>query len=135
MAIAINFDKAKAARFLDSLTKGKAIQGVETVDDILALGGACFFMAMSQGPVLYEEVDWAKVADAEPEEGSEDTFIQEIHAAIEYYAQLMLLLADGEYDESFDACHRALVMLDEGNKTVIPIAGMRDDSLTEIEPA
>ncbi len=132
MAIAINFDKAKAERFLEGLSKGKPISDVQSVDDILALAGACFFMAMSQGPALHEAVDWSRINSGEPPtEQSEDTFIQDIHAAIEYYAQLMLLVAGGEYDENFDARHRAIVMLEKGKKTVVPIEGMHDEALTE----
>ena len=61
----------------------------------------------------------------------EDTFIQDIHAAIEYYAQLTLAVVDGGYDESFDPRHRAIVMLEKGKKTVVPIEGMREDLVSE----
>jgi hypothetical protein len=131
MAIPINFDKAKAERYLASLNGGKPIGGVETIDDILALGGACFFMAMSQGPALQQAVDWSKLSAAEQAEQGEDTFIQDIHAAIEYYAQLTLLVVDGAYDENFEQKHRAIVMLEKGKKTVVPIEGMREDLLSE----
>lgn len=127
MAIAINFDKAKAERFLEGLIKGKAINGVQTVDDILALAGACFFMAMSQGPALHQAVDWSKVGSVDHADQNEDTFIFDIHNAIEYYAQLTLLVADGEYDENFDPQHRAIVMVENGKKTVVPIEGMRQE--------
>jgi hypothetical protein len=130
MAIAINFDKNKAKHFIDALAAGKSITGVQTVDDILALAGACFFMAMSQGPALQQAVDWSKVGSEQQGSRDEDTFISDIHAAIEYYAQLTLLVADGEYDEDFEPRHRAIVMLDEGNKTVIPIEGMREDAMS-----
>jgi hypothetical protein len=131
MAIAINFDKEKAERFLEGLTKGNTITGVQTVDDILALAGACFFMAMSQGPALQQAVDWSKIGSESLGEQNEDTFIQDIHNAIEYYAQLTLLVADGEYDESFDPQHRAIVMLENGKKTVVPLEGMKQDLLSE----
>jgi hypothetical protein len=130
MAIAINFDKAKAERFLEGLTQGKSLSGVQTVDDILALAGACFFIAMSQGPALQQAVDWSKIGNVDHSDQAEDTFIQDIHNAIEYYAQLTLLVADGEYDENFDAQHRAIVMLDKGNKTVIPLEGMKQDAMS-----
>lgn len=131
MAVAINFDKAKAERFLEGLSKGKALGAMETVDDVLALAGACFFMAMSQGGALHQGVDWSKVPGGQPEDVNEDTFIQDIHAAIEYYAQLFLLVADGAYDENFDEQHRAIVLLERGKKTVVPVEGMRGDLMTE----
>jgi len=134
MAIAINFDKAKSERLLQALGKGKPISGIESVDDILALAGACFFMAMSLGPELQKAVDWSKVADEQqPNEETEDNFVPEIHAAIEYYAQLSLLVADGEYDDHFDPKHNAIVMIDRGNKTVVPVDGMRSDMLPDLE--
>ena len=128
MAIPIDFDKAKAQRFLDALERGKAIHGVETVQDMLMLAGACFFSAMGQGPELQKAVDWSKV-DRKPNK-DQDTFIADLHAAIEYYAQLAMLLAAGEYDESFDARHRAIVLVENGKKTVVPVSGMRE----ELEP-
>jgi hypothetical protein len=129
MAIAINFDKAKIERILESISKGRPIGGIESVDDMLALGGACFFMAMSHGEELLEAVDWSKVpgGDEEPDEQAEDTFIPEIHAAIEYYAQLIFLVAKQEYDEHFDRRHKAIVLIEEGEKTVIPVEGMKSE--------
>jgi hypothetical protein len=131
MAIAINFDKAKAEQYLEGLTNGKPISDVQSVDDILALAGACFFMAMSQGPALHQGVDWSRLTAGEPTEQSEDTFIQDIHAAIEYYAQLVLLVAGGEYDDNFEARHRAIVMLENGKKTVVPIEGMHEEVMSD----
>lgn len=132
MAIAINFDKAKTAHLLECLTQRKPIDAIQGVDDVLALAGACFLMAMSQGPELQKAVDWSKVAPEQAESEGEDNFIPDIHAAIEYYAQLSLLVAEDEYDEYFDPQHKAIVMIDEGNKTVIPVEGMRSDMLPEL---
>jgi hypothetical protein len=129
MAIAINFDKAKVERMLEAMTKGRPIAGVESVDDMLALGGACFFMAMSHGQELHDAVDWSKVPGGEEqEEQDEDTFIPEIHAAIEYYAQLVFLVANREYEEHFEPRHKAIVMIEEGEKTVVPVEGMRTEA-------
>ncbi|MBY0523138.1 MAG: hypothetical protein K2R98_07050 [Gemmataceae bacterium] len=134
MAIAINFDKARMEQLLDCLNKGRPIAGVESVDDFLALAGACFFMAMSQGPELQKGVDWSLLTqEPPPDEEGGDTFVPEIHAAIEYYAQLALLLADGGYDQSFEPKHKAIVLIDDGDKTVIPVEGMRADTEREAE--
>ena len=135
MAIAINFDKAKAERLLARLTQGRSIDGVQSVDDILALGGACLFLAMGQGPALSKAVDWSKVPpEQQPEETDEeeDTFIEDLHAAIEYYAQLTLLVANGDYDDYFDPRHKAIVMIEQGEKTVVPVEGMHNEDMPEL---
>src|SRR5262249_9592710 len=124
MAIAIHFDKAKAERLLDCLGTGKPIPPVQGVDDILALGGACFFLALSHGPDLQKAADVLEVPDAPL--GGKDTFVPEIHAALEYYGQLMLLVANGEYEDHFGAKHRAVVYIDDNEKTVVPLDGMHE---------
>jgi hypothetical protein len=124
MAIAIHFDKAKAERLLDSLTKGKPIPAINGVDDILTLGGACFFLALSNGHELQKAADALEVPDAP--ESEKDTFVPEIHAALEYYGQLMLLVANGEYDEHFGAEHQAVVYIEDDEKTVVPLDGMQE---------
>ncbi len=134
MAIAINFDKAKAERLLARLTQGKPIDGIQSVDDILALGGACLFLAMGQGPAIEKAVDWSRVPpEQQPDsEEQEDTFVEDLHAAIEYYAQLTLLVANGDYDDYFDPRHKAIVMIEGGEKTVVPVEGMRNEDVPEL---
>jgi hypothetical protein len=134
MAIAINFDKAKAERLIARLTQGKSIDGIQSVDDILTLGGVCLFLAMGQGPALEKAVDWSKIpAEQQPDEDEEeDTFVEDLHAAIEYYAQLTLLVANGDYDDYFDPNHKAIVLIEAGEKTVIPIEGIRNEDMPEL---
>jgi hypothetical protein len=124
MAIAIHFDKAKAERWLDCLAKGKPVPAVNGVDDLLALSGACFFLALSRGDELQKAADDLEVPEAP--ESEKDNFVPEIHAAVEYYGQLMLLVANDEYDDHFSAKHRAVIYIDDDEKTVIPLDGMRE---------
>ncbi len=130
MAIAINFDKAKAQHYIECLRTGKPIAGAQSPDDHLALAGACFFMAMSEGSQLQQAVDWSKLAPRFQQD-TDENFIPDIHNAIEYYAQLTLLVVGEEYDDTFDPTHHAIVVMDKGKKTVIPLDGMRDDSEEE----
>ena len=126
MAIAIHFDKARTEKLLDSLVRGKPIPAVQTVDDILALGGACFFLALSRGPEIQKAAGLLRVAPPhDDDEDEEDTFVPEIHAALEYYGQLTLLVANGEYDDHFERKHKAVVRIEDGEKTVVPLDGMR----------
>jgi len=124
MAIAIHFDKAKAERLLDCIAKGKPIPAVSGVDDILALGGACFFLALSRGHEVQQAADELEVAEAP--ESEKDNFVPEIHAALEYYGQLMLLVANGEYVDHFGPKHTAVVYIDDDEKTVVPLDGMHE---------
>jgi hypothetical protein len=126
MPITINFDKVKAERMVDCLSKGKPIGGILGVDDILGLAGACFFMAMSQAPALHQAVDWERLAP-DARESTEDSFFADLHAAIEYYGQLTMLVAAGEYDDQFERLHQAIVMVENDRKTVIPVKGVRDE--------
>lgn len=128
MAIAINFDRAKTEKLLDALVRGKALPAVHDVDDILALGGACFFLALSRGVELKKAAAHLRVAPPrdDDDDEEEDTFVPEIHAALEYYGQLTLLVANGEYEDHFDPKHKAVVTIEDGEKTVVPLDGMRD---------
>jgi len=127
MAIAIHFDKAKAQYYVDCLRAGKPIEGVRSPDEHLALAGACFFMAMSEGSELQQGVDWSRLPPEQEVDETHDNFIPDIHNAIEYYAQLTLLVVGDEYDDTFEPQHSAIVMMDRGKKTVVPIDGMRED--------
>lgn len=109
MAIGINFRKERAEQFLDCIEKGKPIENVRTVDDMLALAGACFFVAMSHGPIAKSEIDWAKVPK-EHREARDVQLFAEIHAAIEFYGQLTMLVKDDEYDAAFEPQVRAAMM-------------------------
>jgi hypothetical protein len=128
MAVSIRFDKAKAERILDALATGKPIEGVRSVDEVLALAGACFFTALSRSEALETRPEPGEEGE-EPAEGTEACFVADLHAAIEYYGQLTMLVAAGDYDQSFEPRHRAIVAVEEGEKTVIPLEGMRGDAL------
>jgi hypothetical protein len=125
MAIAIQFDKAQAERLLDCLATGKPIAAPRTPDEALALAGACLFNAMSRAPELHEAVDWKRV-DKDPDDEDQLSFLADLHAAVEYYCQLTMLVAVGEYDNSFDRRHKAIVLVEDGEKTVISVEGERN---------
>lgn len=127
MAIAIRFDPAKADLLLQSISTGKTIEAPRNIDEILALAGACFFHAMSRAPELHKGVDWERLGK-KPKEQSEEAFLADLQAAIEYYAHLMMLVAVGEYEENFTGPHEAIVLVQKDHKTVIPLAGTADDN-------
>ena len=112
MPIEISFDKAKAQAYVDCLLNGKPIESREggwTVDEILALAGACQVAAGSsaggnaQGP--------------EP---------QEVEAAIEWCVNVTRFVVEGRYDESFDPIHRAQILIDpDGRKKFRGVSGFK----------
>ena len=126
MAIAANFNKSRAQELLDALTNGKPIEGGPwTVYDMLAVAGACFFGVMSHGPALAKDVDWSQIP-MEHREAADETLFADIHAAIEYYGHLTMLVADGEYDEKFHPQYRAIITTDGAEKRVTHIDGVRN---------
>ncbi len=132
--IGINFDRDKAERILQSLNSGKPIELLSpegwTGHDMLALAGACFFGAMSQGPGMYQlsrGVDFNKMP-TERREAVQETFANYLHdlrAAVEYYCHLTMLVADGVYDaRGYEPRCRGAVITKDGKWTFILGEGM-----------
>lgn len=113
MAIAIKFDKKKAQALLDALENGEPIGRMESRSDILALGGACFFAVYAHGPAAAGEFDPSSM-HREKIEAFESQHRADIHAALEYYARVMIELAQGDYDRFFEPVHRAMLQAVEG---------------------
>ena len=56
MPVGIFFSKARAEELVSCLEHGKPITGVQSVNDMYALAGACFFLVMSQkGTQIYTD--------------------------------------------------------------------------------
>ncbi len=129
MAIMVKFNKARAQYLLQCLASGTPIEPETegwTGNDMLALAGACFFGAMSQGPASFWGWDIPDNLHPEHQEAEEEVFINDLHAAVEFYGNLTRLVLDGEYDEGYDANVEVLVT-QEGDihKTLRPISGVR----------
>ena len=124
MPVGINFQKSQSEYLVDCLANGKSIEGVRTVDDMLALAGACFFVVMSHGPALKKGVDWSKVPK-EYKEAEDVRLFADIHLAIEYFGQLSMKVQDGEYDETYEPQVKAIVYTDGEKKTLVPLKGFR----------
>ena len=130
MPYPINFNKAQAERFLAALRNGTAIDAPPegwSINDMMALGGACFFAAMSHGPILdkVRGIDTSKLPH-EHREAREDTLMQDLHDAIEFYGQLTSLVADSRFDPEYEPNVVALVFTDaDGKKQLIPHKGFK----------
>lgn len=127
MAVPIQFQKQKSRAFFDALSNGKALQapGREwTMDDVLALAGACFCYATGQGPAGADE---GADQSEEAEERLWNVFYDEMHAAIEWYADRTMDLVVGEYDAHFEPAHRASVEIEDEMLRVKPISGFKDE--------
>ena len=122
MAVGIKFERERAAYLLDCLANGRPIEGVRTVDDFLALAGACVFAAFSHGPALKGDIDWSMVPSEYREAEDEDLFA-DIHAALDVYGRLTMLVCDGEYDANYAPVARAVVCSDGERRVVVPIEG------------
>jgi hypothetical protein len=130
MPMPIVFDKKRAEEIMDCITHGKPIapdgKAGWNLYDMLAVAGACYFGVLSRGPqrIPGTEIDLSKVPE-EYREAHEDTFVTEIHDAIEWYGNATMLVTDGKYDEGFDRIHKALVRRNGDEKLLIPIEGFR----------
>lgn len=128
MAIMVRFNKARAQYLIQCLASGTPIEPETegwTGNDMLALAGACFFGAMSQGPASWCR-DIPENLHPEYQEAEEEAFFNDLHAAVEFYGHLTRLVQDGAYDSGYDPNVKAFVT-QEGDihKTVRPISGMR----------
>jgi hypothetical protein len=129
MPIAVVVSKAKIATFLEALAKGQAIQPCEpqgwTTRDMLALAGACFFGASSPGPALCGMTKDPDTLHSEHRELAWENIHEHLHAAIEWYGQVAMLIQDGEYDASLEPENSAIVSVEEGKKRISPIDGWK----------
>lgn len=135
MAIMVQFDKARATYLLKCLASGASIQPENqgwTGNDMLGLAGACFFAAMSQGPASFWGEDIPDNLHSEYREATEETFFNDLHAAVEVYGHLTMLVQDGGFDEGYNSTVMALVTQEgDGHKVVRPISGMKEPGASE----
>ena len=112
---------------LTALSNGTPIEGVRTRDEMLALAGACFYAAMSHGPDLHQGRDRDK-APVDYREATEPGFYRDLHGAVEFYAQVAMMIRLGEYDNRFEPEARAILHAGaEGDGgQVVPLQGFKD---------
>jgi hypothetical protein len=128
MAIMVKFNKARAQQLLHSLATGVPIQPTGngwTGNDMLAVAGACFFGALSQGPASFWCRDIPNDLQPEYQEAEEAKFFNDLHAAVELYGHLTRLVQDRAYDHDYDPDVRMLVTQEGDEKTVHPISGVK----------
>ena len=129
----IHFRKERAEYLLDCLATGKPIVPSQslgwTIDDMMALAGACHFAAMSHGPCVSKakRIDITKLPK-EYQEATEMTFVSDLRAAVEFYSQLTMLVKDGEYDSHFEPYMVAVVtQTGDVRNSVAPLEGHKPD--------
>jgi hypothetical protein len=120
MPIPVLFDKAKTERFLDCLASGEPIRPPGgsgwTVHDVLALAGACRFVASTHEASLY----LSPALEPTPPGGhpghagpAEESFGADLDAAIAWYSHASRMVQEGDYDQRFEPRHQALVSAPE----------------------
>jgi hypothetical protein len=130
VAYPVSFDKETGEGFLQALMSGQPVipPGIDAwdINSILALAGACYFAAMSHGPLSLKNLPgiWEKLP-LEQREAREETLSADLHLAIEFYGQLTMFVKDEEFDESFDPHVEAIVYEHDGRKSVQPHVGFR----------
>jgi hypothetical protein len=127
MPVGFIFSKAKTERFLDCLANGKPFiptQAQWTVDDMLALAGACYFGAMSHGPVRLSDREWSEIP-REHREAAEDTSLKDLGAAVMFYGELTQKVRDCDYDEACEPECSGAVFTSEDGMHLVPFKGFR----------
>ena len=124
MSIGINFNRERATHYVDCLANSKPIEGQWTADEMLALAGACMFVRQTQGPATWMG---RTAVDIHPEhkEAANETLEDEIHAAIQWYADRTMDVHDGQYDEHFEPTHKAMITMEDDGPSVVPVEGFK----------
>jgi hypothetical protein len=115
----LNFQKQRAEYYLKCLDDGTMIEPDQaegwTVDEMVALAGACFLGLLSHGPLLRKAACELKGETVIPPEAAEhreaddELIANDLHGAIEFVGSLTALVRDEEYDDSFEEVIRCLV--------------------------
>ena len=127
MALELNFDKAKAEYLLDCLHEGKPIEPPEgqwTSNDILLLAGACF-CGVYIGAQYEQALDEPKMPQ-EHREAQCETLFEDMHLAIERYAELSKMILFKEYDECFEPHLSEIVAMDGDQPTISAVKGAKN---------
>ncbi len=124
MSVDVKFRKKKAALLNASLVQRRPIKGIRTIDDLLALAGACFLRIMLRRPGMQRNVDWSQVP-LERQEAAVQKMTKEISAAIEYCGHLISHIDMGEYDRSFEPHFRFRMSVHGDEPKVECISGSR----------
>ena len=96
---------------------------------MLMLAGACYFAVLSHGPwqQRIKEIAGQEAPGEMPNELSEaieETHTADLHAAIDFIFELTMRIIDGEYDDRYQECVRALLRGDTMQLT--PVEGFLD---------
>lgn len=135
---AIDFRKERAEYLLDCIATGKPIKPTDdsgwTRHDLVGLAGACYFAALSHGPMGYVAAlgDTEKAQKAldylhdEHREAVDEAWQNDLHAAIGFYGHLTMLVADGGYDAQYEPHLTAAVSLTgEIERKLMPHTGFK----------
>lgn len=129
MSIAVKFNKQKAQYYLECLKNGRAIapsDGGWTGNEMLAVAGACFYGAWSQGAQSFWLRELPDEMHAEHREAAEEKFDHDLHAAVALYCHLTMLVKDESFDEQFAPEVMALVSQQgDTKKSVLPLKGVK----------
>jgi hypothetical protein len=129
MAYPVTFDKGKVEDWLRSVGEGGDLRCPERgwgIYDMLCLAGVCFAGVMSNGPIAYQlGKEQYEQMPAEHREAREETFENDLTAAILFCAQLALAIQDGEYDQRYEPILKALVYMQGDQRIVRALAGVK----------
>lgn len=128
--IELQFKKERAERYLQCLFQGKAIGPPEgrdwTTEEVLALAGACQYLALVNAQVTSEHVKGPLGWLPNEQRGAAASPLQRnIEDAVRFCAWLAKQVATERYDQSFDPVCRVTIEGGPGRRRAVPKEGMR----------
>jgi hypothetical protein len=132
----VSFNRDTAIEFFDGLMNGQPVRPASepsgwTADEVLQLAGACLILLASYGLGLRDAGSQSRKGKApqhpEHEEAEMETVMSDVHAAIDFAAQLAQLAHDGGYDTEYEPLVRCLVGAAESwaGASVVSVAGFK----------
>ncbi len=127
--VVVKFNKTRAEQILHCLNTGTPITPSGdgwTGNDMLAVAGACFYAAMSQGPASFWLRDISANLHTEHREAEELQFMNDLRAAVEFYAELTRLVRDEAYDDKCEVNVVAMATQEgEVSRSFTPVKGFK----------
>jgi hypothetical protein len=121
----IVFNKARAEELITMIGQGRNIAAPAAgwnCDEILQVAGALLFAATAHGPPAMDKSCFANVMSTNGESTAQ-SLNDDLHMAIDFYADLTMMVCGGSYDQRFQPELLAVVMRDGHDRGFKIISG------------
>jgi len=123
MAIKIQFGKTEGKLLLQKFKAKSLIRVPRKLEDLLALAGACFQLAV-EARRRQRRVDVNNLP-SEYKEAVDEKDFRDLHEAIEHYGYLFWCIGQGRYDDEFDRRYSCVIETGDGTVKFLRRKGYR----------